>query len=242
VDYAYFAPRDPVFLQTALDILVELFKHVGLETNHLKTQAMICTPGRIHTQLPTASYHHMRHGYQTSEQWEARRVNCSYCNATLQARSLPCHLATLHWVYQQTVVVEELLDERPSVTLTAEQRPDGKLQCPDNGCLGVLKDGWNMRRHFRDIHPRDKVIIKKEGQGYPLCGYCGMQTYPVVRGHWRTETCSIEVDRRVQREATVTLRCTFTVHGGMYSSKLRCLSIYDNIQAMRQQIRKAWGI
>ena len=37
VDDAYFASRDPVFLQTALVIVVELFKRVGLETNRLKT-------------------------------------------------------------------------------------------------------------------------------------------------------------------------------------------------------------
>ena len=44
-----------------------------------------------------------------------------------------------------------------------------------------------------------------------------MQTRPTVRGHWRTESCSIGADRRVQREAAVTsalvLQCTFTVHG-----------------------------
>jgi hypothetical protein len=104
-----------------------------------------------------------------------------------------------------------------SVTYTAEQRPGGKLQCPVDGCLGNLKDGWNMRRHFRDIHPRDKVIVKKEGQSFPRCGYCGMQTDPAVRGHWRTDSCLIGADRRVQREGAVTsalaLRCTFTVHG-----------------------------
>jgi hypothetical protein len=55
VDDAYFASRDPVFLQKALDIVVELFERVILETNSLKTQAMVCTPGRIRTQLPTAS-------------------------------------------------------------------------------------------------------------------------------------------------------------------------------------------
>ena len=113
----------------------------------------------------------------------------------------------------------ELLDERASITYTAEQRPDGKLQCPVDGYLGVLKDGWNMRRHFRDIHSWDKVIVKKEGQSYPRCGYCGMQIDPVVHGHWRTESCSIGADRRVQRKAAVTsalaLRCTVTVHGGV---------------------------
>jgi hypothetical protein len=61
---------------------------VRLETNRLKTQAMICTPGRIRTQLPTASYHRMRLGFQTSEEWEARRITCSHCDS-LHAGTLP---------------------------------------------------------------------------------------------------------------------------------------------------------
>jgi hypothetical protein len=54
VNDAYFALRNPVFLQIALDVVVKLFECVGLETNCL-TQAMVCTPGRIQTQLPTAN-------------------------------------------------------------------------------------------------------------------------------------------------------------------------------------------
>jgi hypothetical protein len=56
VDDAYLASRDPDFLQRALDVLVVLFVRVGLEANAKKTQTMICTPGRILTQLPKASY------------------------------------------------------------------------------------------------------------------------------------------------------------------------------------------
>ena len=189
----------------------------------------------------------MRLGFQTSEEWEARRVTCSHCNDSMQARSLPHHLATLHGVYQQTAVAGELLDERTSVTYTAEQRYDGKLPCPVVGCLGVLKDGWNMRRHFRDLH-----LSSRRGRSYPRCMYCGMQTDPTVRGHWRTESCSIGADRRGQREAAVTsalaLQCTFTVHGDVlervevfkYLGRLLAQD-GDDVQAVRQQIRKAQG-
>ncbi len=45
IDDAYLTARDPEFLQVALNSLVSLFGHVGLETNIKKTQAMICTPG-----------------------------------------------------------------------------------------------------------------------------------------------------------------------------------------------------
>jgi hypothetical protein len=47
VDNSYLALRDPEFLQRVLDILVDLFARVGLETNVKKTQTIICTPGRI---------------------------------------------------------------------------------------------------------------------------------------------------------------------------------------------------
>jgi hypothetical protein len=171
VDNAYFA------------IVVELFERVGLETNRLKTQAMVCTPGRIRTQMPTASYHRMRLGFHTSNDWEVHRVSCHHCGLKLQARSLPRHLATQHGAYQQLVVAEELLERRASVAYRAAQHPNGKLTCPIAGCLGEAKDGWNMRRHFRDLHPRNTVTVPKEGRSYPRCGHCGMQVNPQYTGH-----------------------------------------------------------
>ena len=51
VNDGYIASRDPEFLQKALNMLVEIFRRTGLETNTKKTQAMICTPGRIRVQL-----------------------------------------------------------------------------------------------------------------------------------------------------------------------------------------------
>jgi hypothetical protein len=164
---AYFALQAPVFIQTALSILVKLFERVGFNTDCLKTQGMNCTPSRIWTRLPTASYHCMRLGYQTSEEWEAGHMICSHCNTTLQAHSLPHHLATLHGVYKQTVVAEELLDKRASMTFKATQHFGSQLQCPVTRCLGIAKDWWNMQHHFHDLHPWDKVIVPKEGQSYP---------------------------------------------------------------------------
>ncbi len=110
VDDAYLTTRDPNFLQVASNSLVSLFERVGLETNVKKTQAMICTPSQISNQLSTNSYRH-RHGYgtPTREQWDARTVECRQCQATMYASSLSRHLAYLHEVCQQTVVVEELL-------------------------------------------------------------------------------------------------------------------------------------
>jgi hypothetical protein len=52
--------QDPEFLQRVLDILVDLFAHVGLKTNVKKPQTVICMPGRIRTQLLTAFYARMK--------------------------------------------------------------------------------------------------------------------------------------------------------------------------------------
>jgi hypothetical protein len=62
VDDLYLALRDAEFLQRALGIFVELFARVGLQTNIQKTQTMICTPGRIRTQLAFEPYRWMQHG------------------------------------------------------------------------------------------------------------------------------------------------------------------------------------
>ena len=109
VDDAYLASRDAEFLQRALDLLVSLFARVGLETNVSKTQTMICTPGRIRTQLPADSYRRLRRGRVTAAEWNTRDVECLKCGKMVKATSLRRHLADMHSVYQQTVVAEEML-------------------------------------------------------------------------------------------------------------------------------------
>ena len=60
---AYLTLRDAEFLQCALDIIIELFAWVGLQTNTKKTQKMIwCTPGRVCTQLFFESYRRTQRG------------------------------------------------------------------------------------------------------------------------------------------------------------------------------------
>ncbi len=57
VDNAYLASQNTVFLHHALTLLINFFQRVGLQTYTSKMQTMICTPGRIQTQLPTKLYH-----------------------------------------------------------------------------------------------------------------------------------------------------------------------------------------
>jgi hypothetical protein len=142
VDDAYLAARDPNFLQAALNSLVSLFKHVGLETNVTKMQAMICTLSQISTQLFTNSYHCRHdHGSYMREQWDARTVECRQCQAKMNTSSLSHHLMDIHKIYQKTVVAEELLEDQAGVSYRATTLLNGKLACRFPGCVRELGSG-----------------------------------------------------------------------------------------------------
>ncbi len=74
VDDAYLALRDPAFLQWAMDVLVDIFKFVGLATNTKEMQAMVCMPSKIWIQLLAKSFRQMWCGYMMAKEWEARAV------------------------------------------------------------------------------------------------------------------------------------------------------------------------
>ena len=98
VDNGYIASCDTEFLQEALDILVKTFKCIGLATNTKKTQAMVCTPGKIWVHLPADSYKRMRKGVAAGEESQ-RAVVYHVCNKQLQAGSLHPHLLRAHNIH-----------------------------------------------------------------------------------------------------------------------------------------------
>jgi hypothetical protein len=250
VDNAYLASRDAGFLQLALTLLVNLFVQVGLQTNMSKTQTMICTPGRIRTQLPSESYRRMMIGRVTASEWNSRNVECYQCGNEVKASSLSRHLLDVHDIYQQTVVAEELLELRPPVLYMVSTGLHARgLPCPYPQCLGRLGNGWNMRRHFRDIHPLDLVMVPKEGR-YARCERCGMQVNPIYPRHQYSKECQVGVERRKQHETAISsalaLRRQFTIHGDVlehievfkYLGRMMAQN-NDDIQAIRAQLRKA---
>jgi hypothetical protein len=107
----------------------------------------------------------MQRGRITAAEWNSRNVQCYQCGKVMKAGSLGRHLADVHDIYQQTVVTEDLLEDRPPATYTASAGLHGRdLPCPFPGCEGQLGDGWMMRQHFRDLHPLDLVVVPKEGK------------------------------------------------------------------------------
>jgi hypothetical protein len=250
VDDAYIASRDPIFLQQAIGGLVSAFECVGLETNTKMTQAMTCTPCTIRLQLPTKSYLRMRTGQTPAAEWDACTVTCRECGKGMRASSLGRHLADQHQIYQQQVVAEELLNWQEAVVYKVPLGV-GKLKCPFPLCKGELASGYAMRRHFRDLHPLDYVVVRKEGY-YRRCPRCGMQVNPMHPAHINTVECRVGTARRHQQDMAVqsalALCQQFTVHGDVSERAevfryLGCLLSQDDddIQAVRSQLCKARG-
>jgi hypothetical protein len=128
--------------------------------------------------------------------------------------SLGRHLADAHNIYQQAVVAEDLLEERESNTYVADVSYSGKyFRCPFPGCLGVLNSGWMIRRHFRDVHPKDLVELQHEGF-YPRCEQCWMQCNPSYPTHINTKECCARAEQRHQRDMAV--RSALALHEQFY--------------------------
>ncbi len=249
VDDGYIASRDAEFLQEALDILVKTFKRVGLATNTKKTQTMVCTLGRIRVQLPSDLYKRMRKGVAAGEELQ-RAVVCHVCNKPLQARSLRPHLLSAHDIHQQVVVADTLLEEREGVHYRADpgERKD-PIHCPFPGCPGVLSSPYMLRRHFRDLHPKDTVEIPREGN-FPWCKRCTMQCNPRYPRHIHTQVCLPGAEQQTQQDlavlAALALHKLFRVEGEVLAKVdlfryLGWILAQDNddVRAVRQQIKKA---
>jgi hypothetical protein len=177
-------------------------------------------------------------------------VESRQCGKVLKASSLGCHLADVHDIYQQAVVAEELLEDRPPVLYRVRaELHDQALPCPYPGCNGQLRDGWMMRQHFCDVHPMDLVKVPKESR-FNRCERCGMQVNSLYPCHRLTNECQVGVERRQQWEAAVTaalaLHQQFTIHGDLlewvevYKYLGRMMAQDNNdAQAIRAQLRKA---
>jgi hypothetical protein len=140
--------------------------------------------------------------------------------------------------------------------VTYHVHPDlgGRLKCPLPGCAGKLRKGWMLWRHFRDLHPFNKVMVLTEGY-FPRCEWCAMQVNPAHPQHIQTQECRTRVERKLQQESVVclalALRRQFLVHGDVLErievfKYLGCLLPQDNnnddAQAIQQQLQKTRGV
>jgi hypothetical protein len=254
VDDGVLSARDPVWLQSALNILITLFEQVGLETNTKKTQVMTCIPSKIRESLSKEVYHDRKLGLLSSTDRKRLCVECDICGERLQASSLQSHLEMQHDVYRSFVLNWELTEVMPTTFCAQLHTASGEYDCPVPGCVGTANDmGYNLRRHFVMRHPTHTVIIPKEGSlPLPRCHLCGMQTpaESLSKGHTQTELCwdlcAWKRQHALTRDSWLALEMQFTTYGKELEQVLvfkylgRLLACDDNdTQAMRGNLAKA---
>ncbi len=114
VDNGLVGSRDPVWLQSTLDILVILFESIGLRTNPDKTKVMTCIPGNIRVAYTEEVYHMQQYGPVNPTE-KRHRVECDICGMSLAVGSLRSHLETKHDTYWSFVLNQEPTIEHEAV-------------------------------------------------------------------------------------------------------------------------------
>ncbi len=136
VDDGLVGSRDPIWLQSALNVLVTLFESIGLRTNPNKTKVMTCVSGKIRQAHTTEAYHTQQYG-PVNPTAKHHRVECDICGMSLVAGSLQSHLETQHNTYRSFVLNRDLTVEREAVVYCADANATGTYVCPVPACVGI---------------------------------------------------------------------------------------------------------
>ena len=110
-----------------------------------------------------------------------------------------------------------------------------------------------LRRHFRDLHPRDIVYIPWERGPYPRCKRCNMQCNPAYPKHNQKKKCQVGRKQREQRDKAIDAALALCQLIYINGDVLRVVDAFrylrrimaqddDNIHAVRGQIKKTRGI
>lgn len=98
-DDGLLSATDSDWLQRALDILIGLFRRVGLSTNVSKSKMMACYPGYYPTKLSDKAYQRTTTGKGlTFKETRKSRISCPECDKDLAQGSLKGHLRAVHGI------------------------------------------------------------------------------------------------------------------------------------------------
>jgi Reverse transcriptase (RNA-dependent DNA polymerase) len=96
-DDGYIGSRDDSWLSNELQILSDLFRRVGLESNAAKTKSMSCLPGKICTSFSEPAYQCRAPGAGATYRDRLREVvPCPDCGKPMTRGSLPLYCRRQH--------------------------------------------------------------------------------------------------------------------------------------------------
>jgi hypothetical protein len=173
VDNRLLGSRDPVWLQSALNVLVTLFESISLRTNPDKMKVMMCVPGNIRVAHMEEVYHTQQYGpVIPTATAKCYWVECDICGMSLAVGSLHNHMKMQHKRYWSFVFNWELTIEHEAVVFQASTDATGTIFCPVLACVGVVGSKAALQSHFLLRHPSG-VLPMEVSLLLLQCNRCG---------------------------------------------------------------------
>jgi hypothetical protein len=130
--------RDPIWLQSTLNILVIIFESIVLRMDPDKTKVMTCMPGNIRVAHTKEAYH-AQQKRPVNPIAKCHWVECDICGASLATGSLQSHLEMQHDMYRSFVHNWELTGECEADIYQATANATGTYFCPVPACVGIAE-------------------------------------------------------------------------------------------------------
>jgi Reverse transcriptase (RNA-dependent DNA polymerase) len=183
-DDGLIAAHDPIYAQSVLDLFVHNFQRFGLRINHQKTETMTLLGTKPVHNISHQAYSRMitRTGTTNNKKIQKQVTACNYCNTNVQQSSMKRHQQSQSCMQIQKQMpknqpalclpftVEEELEPQTHIISIRQQQ---QTACPHPNCPYITHKGDIVRKHFRNCHPEDSVIIEQEGL-LPHCPNCGI--------------------------------------------------------------------
>jgi Reverse transcriptase (RNA-dependent DNA polymerase) len=228
-DDGYIGSRDDTWLSNALQILADLFRQVGLESNAAKTKSMSCLPGKIRTSLSHLAYQRRTTGAgATYRDCLREQVACPHCGKHMARGSLPLHCCRQHG--HEPSILWNYNNVAPTAgQLYTVSFPSNLTDCPCkvDGCPHSSRSRLGLRYHFNHRHWNDQIhIVEEHPTIYPQCARCGLHVAhsSLNNRHYNSATCHKGIHRRKNRAAE---RAAFEASGVTFTLNQEILEKVD---------------
>ena len=205
-DDGYIGSRDDGWLNNALQVLADILRRVGLESNPIKTKTMTCLPVGTTTSLSNAAYTRRTTGEgPTYRERLSDEVQCPECGKSLARSSLPLHRRRQHGLEPPPTWNMANMNPPPSQLYTVKF-PNNLVACPCpvQDCPFSTKTRAGLRYHFFHRHWHDKIhIVDEHPVIFPKCPKCDLHVPHLQfnNRHFNSDTCRNGATRKARRTA-----------------------------------------
>lgn len=189
------------------------FKRFGLLMNVEKTEAMIMLGSKPIHKMSDEAYDRKITGVGLSYKEKQQSITkCEYCKDEVQLHSLKRHQLSKKCITERKKIHNNQTDMICLPVNNEESSNTIILSCNDNGpptkcyytnCKYSTNKGPLMRKHYRQRHPNDIIIINEEGL-LPRCTKCGLfQKNAMSQQHQNSEDCKKFTMRMTKRRQEI---------------------------------------